>query len=118
MLSIDDCALLIGSPAPVLTYGALNGLLFVSYSQALQWLQASRQASTNSLLSYWVAGTIGGLATWVVSAPTEVVKCRAQVGDGKSSFGIVADIWRKNGVRGFYHGGGVTSIRDAVGYGF
>ncbi|KAJ9626404.1 hypothetical protein H2203_004036 [Taxawa tesnikishii (nom. ined.)] len=56
----------------------------------------------SSLTKTWLAGAIGGLATFVVSAPTELVKCRAQQG----------------GLRGLYWGGAVTSIRDGVGYGF
>ena len=108
-----------GSPAPILTYGALNGLLLVAYNQSLRWLGARRQHSSSTLLSYWLAGAVGGLATWAVSAPTEVVKCRAQLSNvGKSSFMVATETWKKEGIRGLYHGGGITSVRDAVGYGF
>lgn len=55
----------------------------------------------------------------MISAPTELVKCRAQVATGPvSSWSIARDVWKHEGIRGLYHGGGVTSIRDAVGYGF
>jgi solute carrier family 25 carnitine/acylcarnitine transporter 20/29 len=71
------------------------------------------------LSKIWLAGAAGGLATWIVSAPTEVVKCRTQLGtEAKGSWLVAKDIWRHCGVRGFYLGGGVTSIRDSVGYGF
>ena len=72
-----------------------------------------------SLLNIWTAGAVGGLTTWVVSAPTELIKCRTQLeGGDQSSWSVAKDIWRQGGVRGLYFGGGVTSVRDSVGYGF
>jgi solute carrier family 25 (mitochondrial carnitine/acylcarnitine transporter), member 20/29 len=119
-------------------YGALNAILFATYNRSLSFF-AQKDPSPSlpsqcSLSSVWAAGAIGGFATFVVSAPTELVKCRAQVwtsyrpdrlrgaatGDlkGVSSLGVAREIWKTEGVRGFFRGGGVTSIRDAVGYGF
>ncbi|MCJ1311010.1 hypothetical protein MMC25_004680 [Agyrium rufum] len=114
-------SLLRGSPAPILTYGVLNALLFVSYNRSLHWLngdQALPEARTQ-LLNVWTAGALGGLATWIVSAPTELVKCRAQLdAERRSSWIVTREIWRERGLTGFYFGGGITSVRDAVGYGF
>ena len=103
-----------GATAPILGYGALNALLFVSYNRTLSLLDS------RSLAAVWSAGAIGGLVSFVVSSPTELVKCRAQVnGNGSSSsLAIATEIWRRSGVRGFYFGGGVTAVRDSVGYGF
>lgn len=115
-------SLLAGTAAPVLGYGALNALLFVSYRRseaAINGLLATR----DSLWATWLAGAVGGLSTWVVSTPTELVKCRAQVAAagaaaGASSLAVARDVWRVGGVGGFYLGGTVTALRDAVGYGF
>ncbi len=109
--------------APLFGYGALNALLFVSYNRSLKILDPSIEDLTDltdvSLSEIWIAGAAGGLATWVVSAPTELVKCRTQMSDTRQSSWMVAkDVWRSNGVRALYCGGTVTSIRDAVGYGF
>ena len=109
--------------APVLGYGALNALLFVSYNRTLQLFDPSiidlTQLQGTSLFKIWSAGALGGLATWVVSAPTELIKCRTQLNrEGSSSWLIAREVWRQGGLRGIYFGGGVTSIRDAVGYGF
>ncbi len=72
-----------------------------------------------SLLNIWTAGVVGGLATWVASAPTELIKCRTQLGgEGVSSWTTAKEVWRSGGLRALYYGGAVTSIRDAVGYGF
>ena len=119
-----------------MTYGALNAILFVSYNRTLSFLDpvSTPSAPSKSLYKVWAAGAIGGLATFVVSAPTELIKCRTQVArdsttaavDGThnrqtsptSSVGIAKNIWRHQGLRGLYFGGGVTSVRDAVGYGF
>ena len=76
-------------------------------------------SSPSSLSKTFVAGALGGLATFLVSAPTELIKCRAQVsGTQTSSWAIATELWRDRGLRGLYWGGGVTSLRDSVGYGF
>ncbi|KAF2687687.1 mitochondrial carrier [Lentithecium fluviatile CBS 122367] len=108
-----------GTTAPLLGYGALNALLFVTYNRTLALLDGSSVAPT-SFLNVYCAGAAGGLATFFVSAPTELIKCRAQVSTdhAASSWTIAKDVWRKEGMRGLYHGGGITSVRDAVGYGF
>ncbi|KAJ4387773.1 hypothetical protein N0V93_008374 [Gnomoniopsis smithogilvyi] len=127
-----------GTAAPILGYGALNALLFVSYnrSEALlnqafpshpiltSELETAKPASTtgSNLVTTFLAGAIGGLATWVVSTPTELIKCRSQLAPNPaeaSSWNICKRIWRsEGGVQGFYFGGTVTAIRDSVGYGF
>jgi len=114
-----------GAAAPILGYGALNAILFVAYNRTLMYLaQPTVTDPTNPvgvpLYQIWFAGAVGGLASWVVSSPTELVKCRAQLSsrDAVSSWSITKDILRRQGPRGLYFGGGVTSIRDSVGYGF
>jgi solute carrier family 25 carnitine/acylcarnitine transporter 20/29 len=109
----------IGATAPMLGYGALNALIFITYNRTLALLNDS-PTSPSSLSKVWLAGATGGLASFVVSAPTELIKCQAQVSTepNTSSWSIAKDVWRRDGIRGLYYGGGVTSVRDAVGYGF
>ena len=108
----------LGAAAPILGYGALNAILFVFYNRTLKLLHDDPN-NPSSLWNVWSAGAIGGLATFVVSAPTELVKCRAQVSSSEqSSLSITKDIIRMNGVRGLFFGGTVTSLRDSIGYGF
>lgn len=130
-------SLLRGLPAPVLTYGALNALLFVSYSQALLFSSyiypgvgrgSTTGSNTGSSHPYWnhfTAGCFAGIATFIVSAPTELIKCRAQTtrehtarGKPISSWAIARSTYVQDGIRGLYHGGTVTVLRDSVGYGF
>jgi len=116
-------ALVKGAAAPVIGYGALNGLLYFSYNRGLVFLGEDYNHPT-SLTKIWAAGAAGGLATFIVSAPTELIKCRAQVslsnssGAVQNSLSIAKEIWAHGGLRGLYFGGGITSVRDAVGYGF
>jgi solute carrier family 25 carnitine/acylcarnitine transporter 20/29 len=71
------------------------------------------------LWKLWTAGAIAGLATWVVSAPSELVKCRVQLSPiAQNSWGVTKDILKSRGIPGLYYGGVVTSLRDSVGYGF
>lgn len=115
-------ALVRGAAAPVLGYGALNALLFATYNRSLALLSTGdinqwpeRPAAAN----IWAAGALGGLASFVVSAPTELVKCRAQVSSpAQSSWQITKSIWQSKGISGLYSGGAVTSLRDSIGYGF
>ncbi|KAI1869730.1 uncharacterized protein JN550_005711 [Neoarthrinium moseri] len=111
-------SLITGTAAPVLGYGALNALLFVSYNRSEAAINNALSLSPN-LWTTWVAGAIGGLATWVVSTPTELIKCRAQLSSPpQSSWAITKQILRREGVRGLYFGGLVTALRDSIGYGF
>lgn len=111
-------ALTTGTAAPILGYGALNALLFVSYNRCEAALNEAFSVK-ESLVSTWVAGAVGGLATWVVSCPTELIKCRAQASTAPLSSGTVAlRLLKEQGLRGFYCGGTVTALRDSIGYGF
>ncbi|KAI1207792.1 solute carrier family 25 member 45 [Annulohypoxylon truncatum] len=111
-------ALVAGTAAPVLGYGALNALLFVSYNRSEAALNTAFNTQSN-LWTTWLAGAIGGLATWVVSTPTELIKCRAQLSSPpESSWTIVKQVLKTEGTRGLYFGGVVTALRDSVGYGF
>ncbi|KAK4498460.1 hypothetical protein PRZ48_011118 [Zasmidium cellare] len=105
-----------GSAAPILGYGALNGLLFYTYNRSLSFLSPDQDIPPPALAT-WTSGALGGLATFFVSAPTELVKCRAQVAHpAKSSWEVTRELWASKGLRGLYLGGGVTSVRDAVGF--
>ncbi|KAI2602663.1 solute carrier family 25 member 45 [Hypoxylon sp. NC1633] len=111
-------ALVTGTAAPVLGYGALNALLFVSYNRSEAIMNAALNTPSN-LWTTWLAGAIGGLATWVVSTPTELIKCRAQLSSPPtSSWGIAKQVLQTEGIRGLYFGGVVTALRDGIGYGF
>ncbi|KAK1519379.1 uncharacterized protein CCOS01_11030 [Colletotrichum costaricense] len=114
----SPASLVTGSAAPILGYGALNALLFVSYNRTEAALNRALDVQS-SLWTTWLAGAVGGLATWVVSTPTELIKCRAQLSSPPaSSWAITKDVWRAEGIRGLYFGGVVTALRDSVGYGF
>ncbi|KAK2011309.1 solute carrier family 25 member 45 [Colletotrichum eremochloae] len=114
----SPASLVTGSAAPILGYGALNALLFVSYNRTEAALNRALDVRS-SLWTTWLAGAVGGLATWVVSTPTELVKCRAQLSSPPaSSWAIARDAWRAEGLRGLYFGGAVTALRDSIGYGF
>ncbi|KAE8553606.1 hypothetical protein EYB25_004988 [Talaromyces marneffei] len=118
-------SLIKGAAAPILGYGALNALLFVAYNRSLKFLDPLVVDPTNldanvSLMNIWLAGAAGGMASWVISSPTELVKCRTQLSRNQttSSWSVFRDILRMHGVRGLYFGGLITSVRDSVGYGF
>ncbi|KAL4942680.1 hypothetical protein BDV06DRAFT_191607 [Aspergillus oleicola] len=120
----NTTSLVRGAAAPILGYGALNALLFVSYNRSLMLLDNSVTDPTNpescALYKLWIAGALGGIASWTVSSPTEYIKCRAQL-DARlvvSSWTVAKDIVRSRGWSGLYYAGGITCARDSIGYGF
>ena len=96
----------------------------MTYNRTLKQLDHNITDVTNlskvKLSTIWAAGATGGLASWLVSAPSEIIKCRAQLAvDGRgSSMLVFNDVLRSKGVAGLYYGGTITSLRDSVGYGF
>lgn len=123
-------SLIRGASAPILGYGALNALLFLTYNRTRTLLHPNPNPNSASVVppnlwTTWLAGAIGGLATWVVSTPTELIKCRAQLSSPSSppsslsSWSIAKQIFlTEGGIRGLYLGGAVTAWRDSIGYGF
>ncbi|KAK9389641.1 mitochondrial carrier domain-containing protein [Lipomyces mesembrius] len=122
-------SLLHGVAAPILGYGALNALLFASYSISLRALDEI-SPTVPDIAKVFTAGTIAGLSTFVISAPTELIKCQAQASHcsirpgsaaservGISSWTVCKEILKHEGVLGFFKGGMVTSFRDGFGYG-
>jgi solute carrier family 25 (mitochondrial carnitine/acylcarnitine transporter), member 20/29 len=110
-----------GTAAPILSSGALNSILFISYNRTTDFLTKGGTDDKASLWTTWMAGAIGGLATWVVSTPTEIVKCRTQISSiasASNSWAITSQILKTDGIRGLYFGGVVTAFRDSIGYGF
>lgn len=113
--------LTVGSAAPIISYGGLNALLFVTYNRTITTLNSNPPGIPVSMWKIFLAGNLSGLATWVVSTPTELVKCKAQActsPSGVNCWGTTRSIFRTEGIRGLYLGGTVTALRDSIGYGF
>jgi len=111
-----------GTAAPILGFGALNSILFMTYNRTTNLLHLS--PTPPPLWTTFLAGAIGGLATWIISTPIEIIKCRAQLSPltttraSATSLSIFRTSLRTEGVRGLYLGGVVTALRDSIGYGF
>jgi len=111
-----------GAAAPILGYGALNSILFVTYNRSLKFMEPSIFDPTKlagvGLGKIWLAGAVSGLACWLVSAPSELVKCRTQLRiDGQAStYATTVKVLKEQGIRGLYQGGTITSVRDSFGY--
>lgn len=111
-----------GAAAPILGYGTLNSILFMTYNRSLKAMDPSIFDPTKlagvPLQKIWMAGAVGGLACWFVSAPSELIKCRTQLKvDGlTSSYATAIKVIKQSGFRGLYLGGTLTSIRDSFGF--
>jgi len=67
-----------GIYSPLLTVGAMNAVLFLSHSQAMAAMQRS-SSEPDTALRHAQAGVLAGFTSAFITAPTELVKCRAQV---------------------------------------
>jgi solute carrier family 25 (mitochondrial carnitine/acylcarnitine transporter), member 20/29 len=96
----------------------------MTYNRSLKALDPSICDPTKlndvRLSKVWFAGAIGGLASWVVSAPSELIKCRTQLHDGSkiNSLITLVRVWKSHRFHGLYLGGTTTLFRDSIGYGF
>ena len=102
-----------GLSAPLVGYSLEAGINYSAYSQARQWLDVSgpwagtpRDARplSSELFEAAASGALGGLLLSVVVAPTDLIKCRVQDGQYVGPREAVADIYRRDGARGFTRG--------------
>ncbi|KAF8424098.1 solute carrier family 25 protein [Tirmania nivea] len=110
----------VGTAVPIFGQGALNALLFYSYNRSLLLLGVQNPANLHDapLWKIFLGGAGSGIACFVLTTPMELIKCRAQV-TNQSSWGVAKELYMAYGrIGGFYLGGTVTGLRDAVGYGF
>ncbi|KAH6997851.1 mitochondrial carrier domain-containing protein [Ilyonectria sp. MPI-CAGE-AT-0026] len=114
-----------GISAPVVGAAAETSSLFVfeSIGREVMFLTglASREKGL-SLPDLFLTGAFAGVFTSVVLTPIELVKCKIQapMGDGSVStplrpLPVIREIFRHEGLRGFWHGQLGTLIREAGG---
>ncbi|KAL6919860.1 hypothetical protein FSST1_003886 [Fusarium sambucinum] len=115
-----------GITAPLVGAAAETSSLFVFESLGRELLFASNMASREQGLSLphlWLTGAFSGAFTSFVLTPIELVKCRIQaplLGDGSAGvplrpITVIKQVFRHEGLRGFWHGQLGTLIREAGG---
>ncbi|GAA5883584.1 hypothetical protein JCM16303_004896 [Sporobolomyces ruberrimus] len=107
-----------GAAGPILGLAFIDSAFFGLYGRVMQKFGQDRQ-DPNALHRVFLAGATAGAACALLETPIEVVKTRAQVESSASSpggklgsFRIASMIAKKEGLRGFYVGGLMTSIHD------
>ncbi|KAK0188363.1 carnitine/acyl carnitine carrier [Armillaria mellea] len=105
-----------GITSPLATAALMNGLVFASY-QFFMKIQLENNSSIPTLTQIALAGAGSGIVSSIVTTPTELIKIRQQsLLVPSSTYEVILDILRKNGIRGLYRGMGATALRD-LGYG-
>ncbi|KAF2238016.1 mitochondrial carrier [Viridothelium virens] len=113
-----------GISAPLAGAAIENSSLFLSYRLAQDFLQATLLPANEPLpLSALVTcGGVSGAVTSLVLTPIELIKCKMQVPpDGTTQYNrpgpltLIASIYRREGLMGFWHGQLGTLIREAGG---
>ena len=115
-----------GISAPLVGAAAETSSLFLFESVGRETLYTSGvcpRGQALSLPALWFTGAFSGVFTSFVLTPIELVKCKIQVpalADGVSAsplgpLSVVRDIFRHEGLLGFWHGQWGTLIREAGG---
>lgn len=115
-----------GITAPLVGAAAETSSLFVFESLGRELLFTSNLASREQGLSLphlWLTGAFSGAFTSFVLTPIELVKCRIQapvLGEGSAGvplrpIPVIKQVFRHEGLRGFWHGQLGTLIREAGG---
>lgn len=115
-----------GISAPLAGAALENSSLFYFERLGRDLVYASGAIPKNESLplpALYFTGAFSGAFTSLVLTPVELVKCKIQVpaaGDGKSTahlrpISVIRNVYRHHGLRGFFHGGVGTLIREAGG---
>ncbi|CAG8562418.1 185_t:CDS:2 [Funneliformis mosseae] len=112
-------SLLKGVESPIIGLALLNSILFASYGGIIRAFEKydGKSPFVPTLSQVYFAGFGAGIACFLASTPTELVKCRTQAVVNSSTWNVFKSILFTQGIRGFYHGALITIIRDAPGYG-
>ncbi|KAF2857619.1 amino-acid transporter arg-13 [Piedraia hortae CBS 480.64] len=107
-----------GVSAPIAGAAAENAALFGSYTVAQRFLRAEEEME---LTLGWktVAGGLSGALTSLILTPIELVKCRMQYSPQSravhSPFTVIRDVFRQEGILGFWRGHIGTFFRETGG---
>eukprot|EP00924_Labyrinthula_sp_SR-Ha-C_P016077 snap_masked-scaffold_4-processed-gene-18.38-mRNA-1 protein AED:0.03 eAED:0.03 QI:0/-1/0/1/-1/1/1/0/274 len=102
-----------GVASPLVTCSFMNSILFFTYETSLSLISSE---PIPSLLTIYVAGSIGGLASGIMNSPTELIKIKAQVNTTRVSnqlqqeLHIFKNLLRSKSV---FRGTFITVLRDA-----
>ena len=86
-----------------------NGCLFGVYGNVLEAMPY------NNSFGVCTAGFISGIISTCIFSPTDLIKIRLQTKESSSLGNVMSDIYKKDGLRGFGHGGRLTLARESFG---
>ncbi|KAI0107482.1 mitochondrial carrier [Nemania sp. FL0031] len=115
-----------GISAPLFGAAAETSSLFLFERLGRETVYASGYCSRDRVLplsALWFTGAFAGAFTSVVLTPIELVKCKVQVPasvDGMvpkvpSVMSVIRDVYKYEGIRGFWHGQMGTFLRESGG---
>lgn len=113
-----------GLAPPLVGLAGLNSVVFGSYGFMKRFLQDGKDTPL-SLMQIYECGVVVGFCTVLITTPTELIKCRAQVflsesqlkQGGNSTFKVGYEIYKHFGIRGLFSGLTVTTLRDVPSFG-
>eukprot|EP00735_Rhodelphis_limneticus_P006165 TRINITY_DN18537_c0_g1::TRINITY_DN18537_c0_g1_i1::g.1138::m.1138 TRINITY_DN18537_c0_g1::TRINITY_DN18537_c0_g1_i1::g.1138 ORF type:complete len:304 (+),score=42.48,sp/Q54BM3/MCFG_DICDI/35.88/3e-57,Mito_carr/PF00153.22/1.7e-18,Mito_carr/PF00153.22/3.2e-23,Mito_carr/PF00153.22/1.1e-24 TRINITY_DN18537_c0_g1_i1:99-1010(+) len=106
-----------GLTSPVASVGPVNSVMFAVHGVTTRWMKKENDEQ----LTRWelfVVGNVAGLASCFVTTPMDLVKCRLQASCYTGVSECVRDVWKTDGVLGFFRGLWPTIVRDTPTFGF
>ena len=105
------CSLYRGAMAPTLTAGGVQCVNFGTYENVARHLSPDGKVTGASLPHVFIGGTLGGLAISPFTCPQQRVKIQQQIGGG-GLFERGRELYRHQGVRGFYRGFPIHAVME------
>lgn len=94
---------------------AENACLFLFYGRILNLVENQKLVELPAFAKGATAGSIAAVLNSLVLCPTELFKCRMQAGVRAPIAKMAANIYRNEGIRGFFCGLGPTILREVPG---
>lgn len=111
-----------GSLPPLVGIGATVSIQF-SVNETVKRFFAERRGSKRlAFHEYYIGGFLAGFFNSIGSIPVEHIRIRMQTQPlhkiiYRGSLDCALHFYRNHGIRGIYHGGVITTLRDAIAYG-
>lgn len=94
-----------------------NSLIYIIKINFGKYLYVNKPQFSEGKIEF-MSGSLGSFCSLMFLVPTDLLKCRAQMNEGKTDYRKeIKDIFRRQGYQGVYRGFWATFWRDVPGWG-
>jgi hypothetical protein len=113
-----------GMSSPIAAQFLVNSVLFATNSLCMKVLEPDlKRGEAGSGLNTFISGCIGGVVQCLIIVPSDIVKLNIQMDASPvrlrqhGVFHCVRNMWKTEGILGFYKGFSVTALREVPAFG-